>query len=206
MARPSARAAARPWVGRAGRGAQLRSGLLAAVAVVALASGCGTAAGADGAAVAAAGPTPSPSAVLDPVGPACTCGHTPAAAALATGQLGDIDVGGAYVVPSVKADGAWASSAYMSIVNDGSAPARLVGATSAKAKTAQLHGAPGERVVAGRGVDPGAGQGNVDLAPAGYRVLLSGLSAPLRIGDTIPVTLRFAGGRSLHLQLPVTLS
>ena len=206
MARPPAAAAARIGAARAGRGAQLRSVLLATVAVVALASGCGTAAGADGAAAAAAGSTATPSVVLDPVGPACTCGHTPAAAALAAGQLGDIDVAGAYVVPSVKSDGAWASAAYMSIVNDGSATARLVGATSAKAKTAQLHDAPvngSSPVVASI---PVPAQGNVDLAPAGYRVQLSGLSAPLRIGDTIPVTLRFAGGRILHLELPVTLS
>lgn len=175
----------------------------AVVGVVVLAAGCGTAAQAEPTA-AVASPTPSAAARIEPL---CTCGATQAGAALASAHVGDLDVGGGYAVSSVVSLDGTTTAVYMSIANAGSKPAGLVGASSTKATSVQLQNTPtgGANSTAITTVDsiPIAAGATVALAPGGYHLTVVGLSAPLRIGDTLPLTLQFSGGRTAHLTLPV---
>jgi periplasmic copper chaperone A len=176
----------------------------ALVGVVVLAAGCGTAAASDGAAAARASASPSGATRVAPV---CTCGGTQAAAALGSAHVGDLDVNAGYAVTSVLSLDGTTTTAYMSIANAGLQPAGLVGASSTKATSVQLDNAPasGSNAETITAVDsiPIAAGGIVALAPGGYHLMVMGLSAPLRIGDTLPLTLHFSGGRTAHLTLPV---
>jgi copper(I)-binding protein len=187
------------------RGARL---LAAVVGVVVLTAGCGTAAASDGAAVARASASPTTS----PTGagrtePLCTCGATQAGAGQATAHVGDLDINSGYAVSSVVSLEGTTTSAYMSIANSGLKPADLVGVTSPKATSVKLTGTPKDgsnaTAITAVGSIPIPADGVVALAPGGYHLTVAGLSAPLRIGDTLPVTLRFSGGRTAHLTLPV---
>lgn len=198
---------------RAARGPRLhrsseRARLIGALAgVVVLAAGCGTAAGSDGSAAArAAGTSASPSAATR-LGPVCSCGPTAAAAGLASAHVGDLDVNAGYAVTSVLSLDGTTTTAYMSISNAALRPADLVGASSPKATSVNLDNTPkgGSNAETVTAVDsiPIAAEGMVALAPGGYHLTVKGLSAPLRIGDTLPLTLHFSGGRTAHLTLPV---
>lgn len=174
----------------------------ALVGVVVLAGGCGTAAASDGAAAAASS---SPSAATR-IGPLCSCGPTSAAAALASAHVGDLDVNAGYAVTSVLSlDGRTTTAAYMSIANEGLKPADLLGASSPKATSVDLANSTHSGSNDAAAVDsiPIAAGGTVALAPDGYKLTVVGLPAPLRIGDMLPVTLHFSGGRTAHLTLPV---
>jgi copper(I)-binding protein len=185
------------------RGARLVGAL---VGVVVLAAGCGTAAGADSATAAktVASPTPSAATRIEPL---CACGATQAGAALASAHVGDLDVAGGYAVSSVVSLEGTTTAVYLSIANAGVKPAGLVGASTTRAASVQLAGAPadGANATAVTTVDsiPIAAGATVALAPGAYHLAVVGLSAPLRIGDTLPLTLRFSGGRTAHLTLPV---
>lgn len=178
----------------------------ALVGVVVLATGCGTAAASDGAAAAAADATASPSGAAQ-TGPGCTCGPTSAAAGLATAHVGDLDLAGGYALASESSLDGTTTAAYVTISNAGLKPADLVGASSSKATSVELDATPpsgsnAEAVTAVDSIRIPAG-GLVTLAPGGFHLMVEGLAAPLRIGDTLPLTLRFSGGRVARLTLPV---
>jgi copper(I)-binding protein len=104
--------------------------------------------------------------------------------------------------PQFQVDHPWArasagaaktGAAYLTITDQGQ-PDRLTGASTPIADAAELHesmadmGTMKMRPLAGLTLAPGK---PVKLAPGGYHVMLMGLKAPLKTGDTFPLTLRF---------------
>ncbi len=109
----------------------------------------------------------------------------------------------AAAAPRIEASGAWgrpspmmdkAGAVYVIIENKGNVADRLVGASTAAAKMAEVHesymeaGVMKMRPVAG--VDVPAG-GKVELKPGGFHIMLMNLVAPLQTGNKIVVNLRF---------------
>lgn len=96
---------------------------------------------------------------------------------------------------------------YMAIRNSGKTPITLVRVATPLAAKVSLHRtsmaggvmrmAP---VTGGLTIAPGA---TVTLAPAGYHLMLEGLTRPLVLGQRAPVNLTFADGRTLRIELSV---
>ncbi|HEY3919201.1 MAG TPA: copper chaperone PCu(A)C [Stellaceae bacterium] len=105
----------------------------------------------------------------------------------------------------IKVDQAWARATpgnvktgaiYLTITNTGTAPDTLEGkASTPAAAQADLHemkmanGVMEMRPVPSLTIDPGK---SVVLEPGGYHLMLIGLKAPLKEGQTVPLTLTFA--------------
>ena len=104
--------------------------------------------------------------------------------------------------PDIAVSDAWArataagqsnAAVYATIANRGSAD-RLTGVTSS-AGMAMLHASESSggmarmRMISDLAIPAG---GEVQLAPGGTHVMLTGLEAPLRAGDRLQLTLRFA--------------
>ena len=106
--------------------------------------------------------------------------------------------------PSITVDHPWArpsagaaktGAAYFTITDQGAADT-LTAATTPVAATAEVHETINDNgtmkmrpVPGGLALTPGK---PVRLAPGGYHVMLMGLKAPLKSGDTFPLTLTFA--------------
>lgn len=96
---------------------------------------------------------------------------------------------------------------YMAIRNTGKTPIVLTGAQTPLAPKVSLHQtsmangvmrmAP---VAGGLTIAPGA---SAALAPAGYHFMLEGLAKPLTAGQAAPLTLLFADGRKVRVELSV---
>jgi copper(I)-binding protein len=96
---------------------------------------------------------------------------------------------------------------YMAVKNTGKAPIVLTGASTPLAAKASLHRtsmaggvmrmAP---VSGGLTIPPG---GSVSFAPAGYHLMLEGLTKPLTLGQRAPITLTFADGKKVQIELSV---
>ena len=96
---------------------------------------------------------------------------------------------------------------FMTIRNDGTAPNRLVSATSPAAERVELHTMTMENdVMRMRELEDGivlpAGE-TVELEPGGLHVMFINLTAPFVVGDQVPVTLTFEDGQSVETTLPV---
>ncbi len=104
--------------------------------------------------------------------------------------------------PSIQIDHPWArasagaaktGAAYVTLTDQGQ-PDQLVGASTPVAASAELHesmddmGMMKMRPITGLPLTPGK---PVKLAPGGYHLMLMGLKAPLKAGDSFPLTLRF---------------
>jgi periplasmic copper chaperone A len=95
---------------------------------------------------------------------------------------------------------------YVVIENDGSAPARLVGASSPDYgmvmlhRSQEVHGV--DVMTAVSGIDVPA-HGSAKLAPGGYHLMFMKPAHPVKPGDMVPVTLRFARGGALQVAFPV---
>ncbi len=98
-------------------------------------------------------------------------------------------------------------AAYLTLRNEGAEPDALVEATTPAAGHAMLH----ETTLSADGV---ARMGHVDaleippggaatLAPGGLHLMLMDLSAPLREGETVALTLRFRSGGEATVTAPV---
>jgi len=100
-----------------------------------------------------------------------------------------------------------AGGIFMTLHNPATHEHTLVSAASDVAATVQLHthtlvdGVMQMREVEGGIVVP-AGE-TVMLQPGGYHVMLMGLHAPLKEGDTFPVTLTFDGGQVTTVDVQV---
>jgi len=96
---------------------------------------------------------------------------------------------------------------YLTLVNVGSKPVKLVGVESPAARsvtlhqTSQVNGVSSMRPVTdGLTLAPGA---KVDFAPGGYHVMLIGLTQAQALGGKVPLTLVFDGGRKMRIDLSV---
>lgn len=91
--------------------------------------------------------------------------------------------------------GAKVAGGYLTIENGGSAPDRLLSASTELSKKLEIHemaikdGVMTMRPIEG-GVTVGPGQA-VKFAPGGYHLMFVELNAPLRQGEQVPVTLKF---------------
>lgn len=105
----------------------------------------------------------------------------------------------------VTAPGQPVGGAFMTIANGG-ADDRLLSVSSDVAKSVELH------MMAMKGdvmqmrqvdaIDLKAGQ-RVELKPGGYHVMFMGLKAPLKAGDSVPVTLKFEKAGELKVDVTV---
>jgi copper(I)-binding protein len=101
--------------------------------------------------------------------------------------------------------GATTAAAYFTLVNNGPAD-RLLGVDSPAAHELQLHanvevnGAQQMRHLTEIPLPAGA---TVTLEPGGLHVMLLGISAPLKPGDHVALTLHFAAGPNVELHVPV---
>ena len=107
---------------------------------------------------------------------------------------GDIEVSGGWI--RATAPGQDQGGADLSIVSK--QPATLVGATSPVCKTEQLHTMTSEggmmRMREVKAIELPAGK-RVNLRESGYHLMLIGLKAPLKEGDTVPLTLSIMAGK-----------
>ena len=126
----------------------------------------------------------------------------------ATGQTfaaGDISVTGAFTRAMLAA--AKVGAGYMTIGNAGTAPDRLVGATTEATPSVELHnmsvkdGLMTMSAVEG-GIEVPAG-GSVTLAPGGLHVMFIGPKAPFKEGECVAVTLKFEKAGDVPVQLVV---
>jgi len=97
-------------------------------------------------------------------------------------------------------------AAYFTLANTGKDADRLISASTPAAARAELHthvhsGTVMEmRPVEAIEVKPGE---RVTLQPGGLHVMLMGLKAPLKEGERMPLTLRFARGGEVTVDVPV---
>ena len=99
------------------------------------------------------------------------------------------------------------SAAYMVIENRGNAPDRLLGASGDVAAAIEVHETKQkdgmmmmEEVKDGLEVPA---NGNVELKPAGYHIMLIDLKRELKPGDTFKLTLNFSSGKTVAVDVAV---
>jgi copper(I)-binding protein len=94
---------------------------------------------------------------------------------------------------------------YLTLVNHGKADA-LVGAESPDASSVEMHAssmAGGVMKMTPEARTPLPAGGQVSFAPGGRHLMLIGLKRPLKVGDKVPTTLKFASGASLKVDFVV---
>ncbi len=100
------------------------------------------------------------------------------------------------------------SAAYLSIHNGQRTADRLLAVATPAAAKATIHTtSTAGGVVRMRAAGPlpvGAGQ-MVEMKPGGMHVMLTGLKAPLRVGQQLPLTLRFQRGGLVRTSVPISL-
>lgn len=114
-----------------------------------------------------------------------------------------LGVGAASADNGIRIDGAWAratpaaaktGAVYLTITNTGGAPDTVESASTPAADKAELHemkmenGVMEMRPVPSLTIAPGK---SLVLKPGGYHLMLIGLKAPLKEGQTLPVTVVF---------------
>ena len=121
-----------------------------------------------------------------------------------------------YKVGALQIDQPWARATppsapagggFLKITNTGTAPDRLVSASSPAAEMVQVHEMKMDgnvmrmrEVEKGLEIPPG---GSVTLAPGGYHLMMMGLKGPLKQGTDVPVTLVFEKAGKIDVQLRV---
>jgi len=103
--------------------------------------------------------------------------------------------------------GAKVGAGYLTIENKGSVPDRLVAISGDVAGKIEVHEMATTNGVMtmrpldkGLTIDPGK---TVTLAPGGYHLMLTGLKAPLKQGDKVPLTLEFEKAGKVAVTLDV---
>jgi len=131
-----------------------------------------------------------------------------AAAAAATAHdyaAGKLRIRHAWITPA--AAGAPTTAAYLTIVNTGDAPDRLVAVEVKDARSADIHRSTMDGgVMRMRKLDDGlviAPGGTVTLAPGGDHVMVMGLTHALKPGDRTPAVLTFAHAGKVKVTLDV---
>jgi copper(I)-binding protein len=117
---------------------------------------------------------------------------------------GDIAISGGFtraMLPNQPVGGG-----YLTIRNSGAAD-RLLGVATPLAQKGELHemSMKGE-VMSMRPLPDGVAvpaRGTVALEPGGLHMMFTGVTAPFKVGDTVPVTLRFEKAGTVEVVLPV---
>ena len=95
---------------------------------------------------------------------------------------------------------------FLTIRNTGNTPDRLLSASSPLPRAAELHTTVRDgdvmRMQPVQAVEVPAG-GSVTLRPGGLHLMLVGLSAPMRVGEAVPVTLTFEHAGAITVPVPV---
>lgn len=116
----------------------------------------------------------------------------------------DITVSGAFLRASPKM--AMAGAGFLTVTNTGAQDDRLIAAAAGISKKVELHTHIKEgdvmmmRPVEAIAVPAG---GRAELKPGGDHVMFMGLHAPLKEGDTVPVTLTFEKAGKIAVDMPV---
>ncbi|MGQ0676644.1 MAG: copper chaperone PCu(A)C [Rhodospirillales bacterium] len=109
------------------------------------------------------------------------------------------------VRPFARASAGKTGAAYLSVENGGAAD-RLVAAASPAAEKAELHSMTMDDAIMRMrrvdGIDIRAGA-KTALEPGGLHVMLIGLKAPLKEGDSFPLTLVFARAGKIEVEVIV---
>ena len=105
------------------------------------------------------------------------------------------------------AEGQNAGGAFMTIANTGTAADRLTGGSTPVAGRVEIHTMTMENDVMRMrqledGLEVPAG-GEVTLKPGSFHIMLMDLKQPLKAGETVPLTLTFAGAGALETELEV---
>jgi len=100
-----------------------------------------------------------------------------------------------------------AGGGFLKITNTGTAPDRLVSASSPAADIVQVHemkmdGSVMRMREVEKGLEIPAG-GTVTLAPGGFHLMMMGLKGPLKQGTHVPVTLVFEKAGKIEIELSV---
>jgi copper(I)-binding protein len=120
-------------------------------------------------------------------------------------RVGTLDI----VDPWIRAppDAAPTAAGYLSVVNRGKTADRLLGGATPLAAAVEPHtmsmsgGVMRMRLAAnGFEIPPGA---TLTLAPGGSHLMLIGPKRPLKVGESVPVTLRFAGAGTARVEFAV---
>lgn len=101
---------------------------------------------------------------------------------------------------------ATSGAAYVSVMNHGAEADRLVAVSTPAADMASLHQSVEENGVMKMpelGPAEIAPMGTLEMKPGGIHVMLMGLKAPLKKGDTITLTLTFEKAGKLDVTVPV---
>lgn len=129
------------------------------------------------------------------------------ALATSTGTLAaeaDIAVTDAYV--RMAPPGTPTTGAFMTLKNTGSTDRKLLRAESPAAKTVELHNHINDNGVMKmrpvKEIDIKS-QGQAELKPGSYHVMLIDLTQPLKENETIPLTLTFDDGSTKKIDAPV---
>jgi copper(I)-binding protein len=119
-------------------------------------------------------------------------------------QLGALKIDHPWARPTVP--GQSTGGAYLSVNNTGATADRLIGGSSPVAARVEVHEMRMEgdvmRMREMPALDLPAGK-RVVLAPGGLHVMLIGLKAPLKVGDKLPLTLRFEKAGAVDLMVAV---
>lgn len=101
------------------------------------------------------------------------------------------------------------SAAYMTLVNSGGTPDRLVAASTDVAELIELHESKMVDNVMQMAPVPGGiavpANGQVELKPGGLHVMLIGLKRDLAAGETVRLTLSFERAGTITVDVPVRM-
>ncbi len=100
-------------------------------------------------------------------------------------------------------------SIYVQIENGTTSGQRLIGALTAVAERVELHQTEITDDVARmrplEGIELPSGS-TLEIAPVGYHLMLVELQQDLQAGDTFPLTLKFASGQQLEIEVQVQMN
>jgi copper(I)-binding protein len=120
-------------------------------------------------------------------------------------KLGDLTIGHPW--SRATPGGAKIGGGYLTVTNNGSAPDRLVAATTTVADHVEIHEmAMANNVMTMRKLDNGVAVPpgkTVAFAPGGYHLMLVGLKAPLKEGDRVKATLTFEKAGPIEVTINV---
>jgi len=119
-------------------------------------------------------------------------------------RIGSLTIDQLWARPTVP--GMSAGGGFLSIRNSGSKPDRLLGGSSPVADAVEVHEMRMEgdvmRMREIKALELPAGT-RVTLAPGGLHLMLLGLKAPLKVGDNVPVKLRFEAAGEIDVLFQV---